>query len=161
MNVEVKHLPGWHVAYVRVMDGFNSQKIKPAFQKVLTWAKARDLLGPDTLVIGVSLDNPEVTPANKCRYDACITVPSDTKAEGEVGIYAIAAGKYAVYRTEGNYTHINAELGQAWNALMGDWFPDSGYQPDDRPCFEIYRETEEEMAADKYIVDICEPVKPL
>jgi AraC family transcriptional regulator len=48
-----------------------------------------------------------------------------------------------------------------WQRLMSEWFPDSGYQPDDRPCFEIYRETEAEFNAGKYVVDICEPVKPL
>jgi AraC family transcriptional regulator len=161
MNVDVKNLPGYHVAYVRVLDGYQSQKIKPAFQKVLAWAGARDLLGPQTLVLGVSLDNPEVTPADKCRYDACVTVPPATKGEGEIGVYDIAAGKYAVYRVEGDYAKIHEQLGKAWDALMGDWFPDSGYQPDDRPCFEIYHETEAQMKAGQYIVDICEPVKPL
>ena len=161
MKVEVKQLPGWQVAYIRVMDGYKSAEIKPAFRRVINWAQARELVGPDTVVLGVSLDNPDVTPADKCRYDACISVSPATKPEGEVGIYDIPAGKYAVYRTEGTYADINAELGQAWNTLMGDWFPDSGYQPDDRSCFEIYRETEEQALSGKYIVDICEPVKPL
>lgn len=161
MKIEVKQLPGWQVAYIRVMDGYKSAEIQPAFRRVVNWAQARELVEPDTVVLGVSLDNPDVTPADKCRYDACISVPPGTKPEGEVGIYDIPAGKYAVYRIEGTYANINAELGQAWNTLMGDWFPDSGYQPDDRPCFEIYRETEEQALSGKYIVDICEPVKPL
>jgi AraC family transcriptional regulator len=161
MNVEVKNLPGYRVAYVRVMDGYNSEKIKPAFEKIITWAGARDFLGPDTLVLGISLDNPEVTPADKCRYDACVTVPADTRGDGEIGVYDIAGGKYAICRVEGDYADINAQLSKAWNKFLGGWFPDSGYQPDDRPCFEVYRETREQAEAGKFIVDICEPVKPL
>jgi len=161
MKVEVKNLPGYHVAYIRVMGGLNTEKISPAFDKVITWAKARDLIGPETLYIGVALDNPYVTPADKCRYDACITVPPGTKGEGEVGIYEIPKGKYAVYRTEGEEAKINEQIGKAWDDLIGGWFPDSGYQSDDRPCFEIYRETEEEKKAGKFVVDLCEPVKPL
>lgn len=161
MKVEVKELPGYHVAYVRVMGGFKSERIKPAFEKIITWATARDLMGPKTLVLGVALDNPYVTPEDKCRYDACVTVPPGTKGQGEVGVYEISAGKYAIYHTEGEEVKINEQIGKAWDDLMGGWFPDSGYQPDDRPCFEIYRETEEDMKAGKFIVDLCEPVKPL
>jgi len=163
MKVEVRILPEYRVAYARVMDGFNDQspKIMKAFEKVIKWVQARDLMGPQSLVLGISLDNPEVTPLDKCRYDACVTVPAGTRGEGEIGVYDIPQGKYAVYRVEGKYATIYQEMVKHWQRLMSEWFPDSGYQPDDRPCFEIYRETEEEMKAGKYVVDICEPVKPL
>lgn len=161
MKVEVKKLPACTVAYVRVMDGLDSQKIKPAFQKVMTWVKARDLMNDDSLILGVGLDDPTVTPADKCRYDACVTVPPGTEGQGEVGVYDLPGGDYAVYRVEGSYAAINKDLEKAWHDLMAIWFPESGFQPDDRPCFEIYRETEEEMNAGKYIADLCEPVRPL
>jgi AraC family transcriptional regulator len=161
MKVEVKNLPEYRVAYVRVMDGYNSSKITKAFEKVIKWARARDLMGPQSLVLGIGLDNPEVTPLEKCRYDACVTVPAGTKGEGEIGVYDIPQGKYAVCRVEGEYAKINEQMMSHWQRLMSEWFPDSGYQPDDRPCFEIYRETEAEFNAGKYVVDICEPVKPL
>ena len=118
-------------------------------------------MGPETLILGIGLDDPRVTPTEKCRYDACVTVPPNTKGEGDVGVYDIPGGKYAVYRFEGQYAKIYEEMGRAWNDLMGGWFPDSGYQPDDRPCFEIYRESEEELKTGNFVVDICEPVKPL
>jgi len=161
MKVEVKNLPPYRVAYVRVIEGYGTGKIKPAFDKVIKWAGARDLMGPDTLILGIGLDDPRVTPTDKCRYDACVTVPPNTKGEGDVGVYDIPGGKYAIYRFEGQYAKIHEEMGRAWNDLMGGWFPDSGYQPDHRPCFEIYRESEEELKAGKFVVDICEPVKPL
>ncbi|MCP4748024.1 MAG: hypothetical protein GY874_18090, partial [Desulfobacteraceae bacterium] len=49
-------------------------------------------------ITSVGWDNPEVTPPEKCRYDACITVPEQTKVDGEVGLQKIPSGSYAVYR---------------------------------------------------------------
>lgn len=44
--------------------------------------------------------------------------------------------------------------------LYGDWLPESGYQLDDLPCFEIYQNDPTEHHENRYIVDICIPVKP-
>jgi len=39
--------------------------------------------------------------------------------------------------------------------------PKSGYQPDDRLCYEIYLNDGGTHPQKKWIVDICEPVRPL
>jgi len=116
---------------------------------------------PDTIAIGIGLDDPDVTPIEKCRYDACVTVAEGTTGEGEVGVYDVPEGKYAIYRITGEYVNIGMDIGPAWRAMYGDWLPDSGYQPDDRPCLELYVETKEEYEAGKYVVDLCVPVKAL
>ncbi|MBN2546495.1 MAG: GyrI-like domain-containing protein [Spirochaetes bacterium] len=66
----------------------------------------------------------------------------------------IPKGKYAVARFElkGN------EFTEAWNWLYAKWLPQSGYEPDDRPCFELYPEEKKENQ--KFIVDIYCPVRP-
>jgi len=46
----------------------------------------------------------------------------------------------------------------AWDRVYGKWLPESGYLPDDKPCFEMYPE---EPKDGKFTVDICVPVKPL
>lgn len=161
MEFEVKDFPKRTVAYVRVYNGYDSKYIGPAFQKITTWAAARNLLGPGCEVIGISLDDPDVTPAEKCRYDACVTVPEGTRGDGEIGVYEIPAGKYAVGRLEGTYDRISEQLGAAWTSLFKDWFPSSGYKPGSSPCMEIYRETEEQMERGIFVCDLCEPVEPL
>jgi AraC family transcriptional regulator len=50
------------------------------------------------------------------------------------------------------------EFQEAWDWLYGEWFPASSYQPDEKPCFEMYPE---EPKDGKFVVDICVPVKPL
>jgi AraC family transcriptional regulator len=39
--------------------------------------------------------------------------------------------------------------------------PESGYQPDDRPPFELYLNDPKEHPEGKFVVDIYIPVKPL
>ena len=50
------------------------------------------------------------------------------------------------------------EFQQAWDWVYGSWLPDSGYAPDDRPCFELY--PEERRPDCMFVVDIYALVKP-
>ncbi|CAB1077266.1 hypothetical protein D1AOALGA4SA_5059 [Olavius algarvensis Delta 1 endosymbiont] len=45
--------------------------------------------------------------------------------------------------------------------LMGGWMPQSGYQPDDRFCYELNHNNPKEHPENKHVVDICVPVRPL
>ena len=69
----------------------------------------------------------------------------------------IPGGKFAVARFE----IVSEEFEEAWNMLMGGWMPESGYQPDDRLCYELSHNNPKEHPEGKYVVDICLPVKPL
>ncbi|GEM_PF-2187764 len=53
---------------------------------------------------------------------------------------------------------VRVRLEKAWNWVYGHWMPTNGYQPDDKPCFEMYPE---EPKNGKFTVDICIPVKPM
>jgi len=155
-SIEVKELPELHVAYVRHVGAF--QGIGAAFGTLMRWAGPRGLLRfPETKSLAVYRDSPEVTEESKLRSDACITVAAGTKAEGEVGLMTIPGGKFVVGRFEISAT----EFGEAWNVLMGGWLPGSGYQPDDRMCYEVYLNDPEQHPQKRFIIEICEPIKPL
>ena len=162
MKVEVKNLPGYRVAYVRVLDGYKHDGIGKAFKKLMTWAGARDLFNEQTSIIGISYDDPKVTHPDKCRYDACLTIPEDVKTEGEIGVKNIAPGKYAVYHVEGSLKESTKnDYGKIWDDLYRIWLPQSGYQPDDRDCFEVYLNDPDKDPDKKFKADICLPIKPL
>jgi len=158
MKVEVKQMSETHIAYVRHMRGYqDTQGLREAWDKICKWAGAHDFIGPKTLFIGISHDDPEVTPVDKCRTDACVTVPAGTRGSGEVKVTALPAGKYAVFSFEGKPEEIKG----AYNFVYGKWLPESGYQPVDSPCYEIYRNEPDKDPEGKHIFDICLPVKPL
>jgi hypothetical protein len=54
-----------------------------------------------------------------------------------------------------------ADYQPAWNFIYGTWLPESGFQPDDRLCYESYPMDVQATVPDKHVVDICVPVKPL
>lgn len=159
-NVEIKDVPELHVAYIRHIGPYKGDQelFGRLFNKLMSWAGSRGLLRfPETKVMTIYHDNPDITDESRLRTDACITVPEDTQVEGEIGKVKILAGKYAVAHFE-----ITPDQYQdAWNAVYGGWLPESGYQPEDGPCYEVYVNDPKQHPEGKHIVDIYVPVKPL
>lgn len=159
-TVEVKDLPEMTVAYVRHVGPYagDSQLFERLFNKLLKWAGPRGLLRfPETTMLSVYHDAPEITDASKLRTSICITVPEDTEVDGEIGKMTVGGGRYAVARFELS----DDEYSAAWDAVFGGWLPESGYQPADGPSMEIYHNDPHEHPEGKSVVDICVPVKPL
>ncbi len=155
-KVEVKEMPELEVAYIRHIGAYN--QIGEAMQRLFKWAGARGLLRfPETLTLAVYRDDTKTTETEKLRSDACIIVPTGTKVDGEVGLMTIPGGKFAV----GHFEIDETQFGQAWDALLGEWMPSSGYQSDGRMCYELYLNDPRTHSEKKFLVDICEPVKPL
>ncbi|WP_438449182.1 AraC family transcriptional regulator [Gorillibacterium sp. sgz5001074] len=156
--VEVKEIPAWTVAYVRYVgpyagDGELFQRLN---DKLMRWAGARGLVRfPESRLLNVYHDDPGITEEEKLRISVCLTVPEDTETDGEIGRMTLAPGKYAFAR----FTVGTDGFGEAWAWVYGQWLPQSGYEPDDRLCFELYHGGPD--ADGKFTVDICVPVKPV
>lgn len=160
MKIEIKNLPEKTVAYVRHIGPYkgDSKLFETLFGKLGQWAGPRRLIGPDVEFLSIYYDDPGVTDDEKLRMDVCLTVQNDTKVEGEIGKQVLASGEYAICRFE---LKEPKEFEQAWNTVYTKWLPQSGYQPDNRPAYEIYRNDPKEHPEGIHIVDICVPVKPL
>ena len=159
-NVEVKDIPEMHVAYIRHIGPYagDEQLFANLFSRLCAWAGPRGLLSsPEIKFITIYHDNPDITDESKLRTDVCISVPPDTQVGGEIGKATIPAGKYAI----GHFEIAPDQYGDAWNAVYGGWLPESGYQPDDRPCFELYLNDPKQHPEGKHVVDIYAPVKPM
>jgi len=160
VDVEVTDLPELNVAYVRHIGPYAGQAdlFEGLFTKLFQWAGPRGLLGnPESKIVSVYHDDPEVTDEDKLRVDVCLTVPEGTAVDGEIGQMKVPGGKFAVAHFELNPDQYT----DAWTAVLGGWLPESGYQPDDRLCYEWYRNDPKQHPEGKCVVDICVPVKPL
>jgi AraC family transcriptional regulator len=158
--VEVKDLPDIPVVYVRYVGPYkgDSELFERLYGQLFRWAGPRNLLRfPETKTIIIYHDNPEITDESKLRISVCISVPPETEVSGEIGKMTVPAGKYALARFE-LATH---EYQEAWDWVFCSWLPESGYLPDDRPCFELYHNDPGTHPEGKCIVDICIAVKPL
>jgi len=159
-KVTVRELAEMDVAYVRHVGPYagNAELFEDLWGRLMRWAGPRKLLGrPDTQSLIVYHDNPEITDEDKLRVSVCVTVPADTEVDGEIGKMVVPGGEYAFARFE----LTTEQYGAAWQWVYGTWLPSSGYQPDDRPCFEMYPDGDEAKEGTPMIVDIVVPVKPL
>jgi len=156
-SVEVKELPEIKVAYIRHIGPYqgNETLFENLWNRLFTWAGPRGVMQqPDLKTLVVYHDDPNITEAGKLRLSVCVSIPEDLKVDGEVGKMTIEKGKYVIAR----FQVSPQEFQEAWEWMYGSWLPNSGFQPDDRPCFEMYPE---EPKNGKFVVDICIPVKPL
>lgn len=156
-SVEVRMLPDMTVAYVRHIGPYkgNENLFENLWNRLFAWAGLRGLVGSqDFKMLAMYHDDPNLTDENKLRTSVCITVPPETKVDGEVGKMQIEGGKYVAAR----FVVGPQDFEKAWEWVFSEWFPASGYQPDDKPCFEMYPE---EPKDGKFTVDICVPVKAL
>lgn len=168
IRIEVMELPEMHVAYIRHIKGYRKGspdiRISQAFERICNWAKAQNLFTPSTLVLGIPYDHPEITPDDRSRYDACITIPREiSRPQGNISVQDIPGGKYAVSRIEVNTSERN-QIGKmiedVYIECLLEWLPASGYQAEDLPPLEIYREPVGRPAGAWICLDFCIPIKP-
>lgn len=119
----------------------------------------RQLLGKRSVHqwYGVSHGDPE---GGDFRYFVAATLASSEHTgpvSDELESIDIPAGLYASHTLIGPYTQINASIG----ALYALWLPYSGYEPDDRPLLELYRNDPRTTAPAALQTDLLIPVRPL
>lgn len=156
MHVSIEAMPPLRVAYVRHTGPY--QGCCQAWEKLCTWMGKEGLIGAGAQFVGVSYDDPEITPPEKIRYDACVTVDDSFQAEGEIGVQVIAGGDYARTTHQGPYE----KLGQTYHRLMGEWLPRSGRHLRNAPCLEFYLTDPDSTPPADLLTDVCVPleVKP-
>ena len=155
MNGEVREMPEYHVAYVRKMGPYSKETFKQAFGELTAWAAPRGYLRTGVM-LGVYWDNPEVTPPDRCRVDACVTVPIGTVPDRPVAVQTISGGPYAVCHFE---LPVDSDsFQQAWEDAFA-WLVDGGYECDDKPCYELYQQSAADHPEGKFVFDICIPLK--
>ena len=150
--VELKSFPPQRMVFLRHRGPY--AEVGSTWGRLAMWAGQRGLFGPAARFIGIAWDDPQITPADKLRYDAAITIDRPVTAEGDIGVGEIAGGEYATVTHQGPYE----ELGRAYQAIMGAWLPASGRDLRDVPCFELYVNTPQTTAPKDLLTVLHIPV---
>jgi AraC family transcriptional regulator len=154
MDVRIEEMAATKVYFARGTGPY-AVAAKTAWEKMCSWAFPRGLVGPATLMIGICHDDPQVTPPDKIRYDAAMTLATDIKPEGEIGVQELPAGCFAVTTHRGPHETLH----KTWSAFCGEWIPQSGHVLRNAPSFEIYRNDPQTTPPDELITDIYAPVE--
>jgi AraC family transcriptional regulator len=153
-RVRLVDRPAQRIGYVRVIGGYNSEKIMGGFHRLMDWGRRHGLV-PGATLIGMSQDDPEITPMAKYRFDWCLTLPDTRTVDGNVGL--IPANRFATLRCRGDIHKVD----RAWQYLFLTWLPRSGYAPSREPALEVFRAHPLEVGWSAFDIDCCLPVKPL
>ncbi|MCG8685678.1 MAG: AraC family transcriptional regulator [Desulfobacterales bacterium] len=153
-NVRIKNVSQYHVAYVRKLGNYDTLTHDNAFEELMKWAIPKGLCETGKF-FGVYWDNPEVTPKNRCRVDACISLPPFHSTGDTIGSQVIGGGRYAVYRVE----VIDDSFKQSWDELFS-WIVANGYECHDSPNFQQYLNDGRYHPEKVWIVDLYVPLIP-
>ncbi|WP_127531651.1 AraC family transcriptional regulator [Paenibacillus kobensis] len=149
MEFKLETLPQYRLAYVRQTGPYGPGNLQ-AMGKLKEWAQERQLLTESAILLGIPQDNPQTTPPENCRYDACIVIPSDlTLDQPIVGEHVFNGGNYVIYTVK----HTAEDIQQAWHTIPAH-LHSSGFILDNRPIVERY-------AGDMLLNDYCEICVPV
>jgi AraC family transcriptional regulator len=155
VDISTKLIAGTHVAYVSTcLD--NPDAITHAFRELTNWAMPRMLINSETKFIGMLLDIPFITPLNKCRYRAGISLNSKPDALKNVSTTEIPHGTYASYKVKGSIMAIVKSL----IYFKHCWLDASGYQLKDITGFEIFDVNPADKPSEKITREVIIPIKP-
>lgn len=110
--------------------------------------------------VGVTWDDPDVTPDGHIRYD-CAFLPLNGSAahnaskQSDWTPLAIAGGAYAALAQQGSYF---SAVPEGYRALVHDWLPGSGWQLDMRPALEWFDDAPWKMPLEDWRFEIRLPI---
>jgi AraC family transcriptional regulator len=159
-SIDVRAMPAKILAYLRHVGPYASDPtlFERLWGEFFQWAGPRGLAGrPESEMLCIFHDNPDITEQDKLRISLGITVPAGTPTSPPIGLLDLPAGQYV----SAHYEIDPRDYGGTWAYVMGVWMPQSGYQPSDGPCYECYLNDPKTHPQGKHIVDIRVPVQPL
>jgi DNA gyrase inhibitor GyrI len=150
MTYQIEEMPKSRITYMRRIGPYGVDNYA-LMKKFKEWAKANGLFTASAVILGISQDNPAVTPPENCRYDVGIIVPEDfTTTEANVNIAELPGGRYTVFTID----HTAEAIQKAWVEIFVQ-LSAQGQQPDvSRPILERYIPA----MIDKHLCEICVPV---
>ena len=157
-TVQVETLPTIPIAFIRAIFGEDGSLLVQKYLALIDWATKAGLTTQGELTrFGMSIDNPEVTPAKMYRYDFGIRLAKKVATSELIELGTIPAGQYATLHCIGKLERV----AQAWNYLYQDWLPQSGYVPIHYPAIEEFVQGPEEIGWDNFNIKCRIPIKKL
>ena len=154
--VRLIDLPERRVAYIRVRDAFEMDRVLAALERLVSWAKSQDILARGTL-FGMTVDDPDVTPRHLYRYEVCLASAAPFECGEGISKLTIPAMRYAAMRVSGDLRWVAT----AWDYFIRSWLISSPYEPEHAPGLEIFLNKEKATDWSHFELDLCLPIRKL
>jgi DNA gyrase inhibitor GyrI len=178
VRVQLSRFSAVRYVYTRIFQPYGSTRLVDAYHALIAWLAARGTDVRDVVFIGMSLDDPAVTPSENCRYDMGVAFRKHTAADDMLGQILRARGRAAANKLPGPaecegfsirdlesqqiaHIHCTGDLGnvdRAWHYLYRLWLPSVAFEPADLPAMEIFIRLPEEIGWTTFDLQACIPV---
>ena len=159
MRVAYRQIRPITVVYTRSTGGYKAAA-KDAWERLNAWLAKHQVRRQVKRGFGLFHDNPQTTPLELLRYDACVELATALNADPEAGIgrQTLSGGTYAVHIHVGAYE----PMGELFSQLHRDWVPKQGLAVDyDRPFMAIHLNDPHMTREVHRRTELCIPVLPL
>ena len=146
-KVKVETLPKIDIAYTKAVFGADGAGMVEKYLDLMNWAKENNINTKGELTrFGMSIDNPEVTPASKFRYDFALKIQTNHPLKDGIELGVIPSCEFATVHVKGTLENV----AQAWDYLFQTWLPNSEYVPIHYPAMEEFIQGPEEIGWEKF-----------
>jgi AraC family transcriptional regulator len=180
LRVEIGELPASVFVYQRVFDPYGSQRLVDAYHAIRAWVGER----VDGIVFaGMSIDDPAVTPKERCRYDLGVLFPlgrsersiysnieklrnrsgalsgGTVPGPADVSHAGLSARRFpprtlATVHCDGDIGHVDL----VWKWLYRCWLPDQERLPANQPAMELFVRLPEHIGWERFDLLACVPL---
>jgi AraC family transcriptional regulator len=152
--VRLIDIPERQVAYIRVTNAFELDRVLATFKTVIEWAKSQDIFSQGVL-FGMTVDDPHVTPKHLYRYEVCLASSSPFECMPGMSRLKMPAMRYAAIKVSGDIHKVAT----AWDYLYRGWLINSDYEPEHAPALEIFLDKERATDWSRFELELCLPVR--
>ncbi|MHA7777005.1 AraC family transcriptional regulator [Roseibium sp. M-1] len=153
-DVEIRALPAETLAVLRHRGAY--MEIGQAFEKLIGVLVGRQLIGRAGATKALFYSDPTHVAEDDLQSAAGVVLSGDFPVDAPLEKLETRGGDYAVLHYKGPY----ADMKWAYEWLYGEWLTQSGREPADAPCMEVYLNNPRETAPADLLTDICLPLKP-
>ena len=169
VRVHVSRFGAFRYVYIRVFEPYGNTRLVDAYHALIAWLADRGTNIRDIVVIGMSLDDPSLTPSENCRYDLGIAFPKHSGGDGlplpgrsecsrsGFSIRDLESQQIAAIHCVGDIGHVD----RAWHYLYRIWLPSVAFEPADLPAMEVFVRLPEEIGWETFDLQACIPVARL
>lgn len=153
-TVTIENINNLTVAYTSYWGEYDFN-ISLAWASLNNWFLENNLDKSNSIAFGITYDNPNISNSNKLRYDACISIPQNTKCIGKINKKDIQGGSYATIEYSGKYSGLE----ELFNSFYSNWLPQSGYDLENKPTLQIHTSQGNKINNNCVKLKVCIPVK--